>query len=233
MWLAIADVNADHQLDLLVANVCADADCKGLIGVLFGNGDGTFRKALTYDSGGYFANFVAVADVIGDQNKAPPGRPSSAGHARNSMKIVVLCLGLTVAAVGAVGLTAQERPNLSGAWGSVDPQQHIRELTIKHDGSTLAVEGQPDVISVTYTIGGSESKMNLPNGKHVLAKAAWAGNTLVLTIHDPETKQDIRRQTWAIDRDEQLVIVTEFVGSAATTRDGKPQAPVKEVFKRR
>jgi hypothetical protein len=148
------------------------------------------------------------------------------------MKTVFLCLGLVVAAVGG-GLAAQDRPNLSGAWVSVDPQQHIRELTIKHDGSTLALEGRPDVISVTYTIGGSETKMSLPNGKYVLSKAAWAGNTLVLTVHDPETKQDIRRQTWAIDRDQQLVIVTEFVGSAATTRDGKPQAPVKEIFKRR
>lgn len=148
------------------------------------------------------------------------------------MKTAFLCLGLVVAAVGG-GLAAQDRPNLSGAWVSVDPQQHIRELTIKHDGSTLALEGRPDVISVSYTIGGSETKMSLPNGKYVLAKAAWAGNTLVVTIHDPETKQDIRRQTWAIDRDQQLVIVTEFVGSAATTRDGKSQAPVKEVFKRR
>lgn len=149
------------------------------------------------------------------------------------MKVVNQCLGLVIAAAGVVGMAVQDRPNLSGTWVSVDPQQHIRELTIKHDGSTLTLEGRPDVISVSYTIGGSETKMSLPNGKYVLAKAAWAGNTLVLTIHDPETKQDIRRQTWAIDRDQQLVIVTEFVGSAATTRDGKPQATVKEVFKRR
>jgi len=149
------------------------------------------------------------------------------------MKTVLLYLGLVIAAAGIVGVAAQDKPNLSGAWVSVDPQQHIRELTIKHDGSTLALEGRPDVISVRYIIGGSETKMNLPNGKYVLAKAAWDGNTLVLTIHDPEINQDIRRQTWTIDRDQQLVIVTEFVGSAATTRDGKSQAPVKEVFKRR
>jgi hypothetical protein len=47
-----------------------------------------------------------------------------------------------------------------------------------------------------------------------------------VTIHFPELKQDIRRQTWAIDADGQLVIETEFLG-------GKPQAPLKEVFKRR
>ena len=149
------------------------------------------------------------------------------------MKLVTRCLGLVVAVAGAVGLAAQDKPNLSGAWIGVDPQQHLQELTVKHDGSTLAVEGRPDVISMTYTLGGPETKMSLPDGKYVLAKAAWAGNTMVLMIHDPETMQDIRRQTWSIDRDQQLVIVTEFVGPSATGRDGKPQAPVKEVFKRR
>jgi len=149
------------------------------------------------------------------------------------MKIVTLCLGCVVAAAGAVSLTAQDKPNLSGAWIGVDSQQQIRELTIKQNGSTLALEGRPDVISVTYTLDGSETKMSLPNGKYVVGKAAWAGTTLVVTIHDPETKQDIRKQTWAIDRDGQLVIVTEIVGPAAARRDGKPGTPVKEVFKRR
>ena len=57
-------------------------------------------------------------------------------------------------------------------------------------------------------------------------KATWKGNTLVVTVHDSETKQDVRRQTWAIDSDGQLVIGTEFLG-------GKPRTPDKEVFKRR
>ena len=148
------------------------------------------------------------------------------------MKIVTLRLGCVVAAVGAVGLAVQDKPNLSGAWISVD-QPQIRELTIKQNASTLSLEGRPDVISVTYNFDGSETRMSLPNGKYVLGKAAWAGNTLVVTIHDPETKQDIRKQTWAIDRDGQLVIVTEIVGPAAARRDGKPEVPVKETFKRR
>jgi hypothetical protein len=38
----------------------------GAIGVLLGNGDGTFQPAVTYDSGGHFAFSVAVADVNGD-----------------------------------------------------------------------------------------------------------------------------------------------------------------------
>ena len=36
------------------------------MGVFLGNGDGTFRAAVTYDSGGMTADSVAVADVNGD-----------------------------------------------------------------------------------------------------------------------------------------------------------------------
>jgi len=142
------------------------------------------------------------------------------------MKFVTLCLVLVVAAFGAVGLVAQDRPNFSGTWIGVGPQQEIRELTIKHDGSTLSVEGQPDVTKHTFKLDGSETEMSAPDGKPLLAKAVWEGKTLVVTIHFPELKQDIRRLTWAIDADGQLVIVTEFLG-------GKPEAPIKTVYKRR
>jgi hypothetical protein len=67
-YLVIADVNGDGRLDLVVANECgSSALCtSGTVGVLLGNGDGTFQAAVTYDSGGYAAQFVAVADVNGD-----------------------------------------------------------------------------------------------------------------------------------------------------------------------
>jgi hypothetical protein len=142
------------------------------------------------------------------------------------MKFVTLCLVLVVAAFGAVGLAAQDKPNFSGTWIGVGPQQDIRELTIKHDGSTLSLEGLPDVTKRTFKLDGSETEMSAPDGKPLLAKASWEGNKLVVTIHFPELKQDIRRLTWLIDADGQLVIETEFLGD-------KPEAPLKEVFKRR
>jgi len=67
--VAIADVNGDGKPDLFVANECADSTCDGSVGVLLGNGDGTFRTVVTYSSGGTYALSVAVADVNGD------GRP--------------------------------------------------------------------------------------------------------------------------------------------------------------
>ena len=142
------------------------------------------------------------------------------------MKFVTLCLALVVAALGAVGWAAQDRPNFSGTWISVGPEQGIRELTIKQDDSTLSLEGQPDVTKRTFKLDGSETEMSAPDGKPLLARAAWEGKTLVVTIHFPELKQDIRRVTWAIDADGQLVLETAFLG-------GKPEAPTKQVFKRR
>jgi len=142
------------------------------------------------------------------------------------MKIVTLCLGFVVAAFGAAGLAAQDKPNFSGTWVGVGPQQGIQELVIKHDGSTLSFEGKPDVAKHTFKLDGSETEMSAPDGKPLLAKAAWEGNTLVITIHFPEIKQDIRRLTWTIDADGQLVMETAYIG-------GKPEPPTKQVFKRR
>jgi hypothetical protein len=142
------------------------------------------------------------------------------------MKFVSLSLVFVVAAFGAIDLAAQDRPNFSGTWIAVGPQQAIRELTIKHDDSTLSLEGQPDVTKHTFRLDGSETEMSAPDGKPLLARAAWEGKMLVVTIHFPEIKQDIRRLTWLIDADGQLVMETAFLG-------GKPEAPAKEVFKRR
>ncbi len=68
------DVNKDGKVDLLVSNQCLNSACQnggganaaGVLSVLLGNGDGTFKAAVTYNSGGYFAANLAVADVNRD-----------------------------------------------------------------------------------------------------------------------------------------------------------------------
>jgi len=65
--VAIADVNGDGHMDLLVANWWVGwPNTEGSVGVLLGNGDGTFQPAVIYDSGGTVAHSVAVADLNGD-----------------------------------------------------------------------------------------------------------------------------------------------------------------------
>jgi len=59
--VAVADVNGDGKPDLVVAIFFFNT-----VGVLLGNGDGTFQAATTYSSGGFFPSSVAVADLNGD-----------------------------------------------------------------------------------------------------------------------------------------------------------------------
>ena len=61
-------MNGDGHPDLIVANECASSsNCSnGIVGVLLGNGDGTFQAAVSYNSGSLLAFSVAVADVNGD-----------------------------------------------------------------------------------------------------------------------------------------------------------------------
>jgi len=66
--VAVADVNADGNPDLLVANDCPDCPAGGTVGVLLGNGNGTFQTAAAYGSGGWESYSVAVSDVNGDGN---------------------------------------------------------------------------------------------------------------------------------------------------------------------
>jgi|HubBroStandDraft_6_1064221.scaffolds.fasta_scaffold52974_2 hypothetical protein len=66
--LAVAVGNLGNgRFDVVVANECADDTCTSSnVGVLVGNGNGTFQTAVAYGSGGLYSDGVAIADVNRD-----------------------------------------------------------------------------------------------------------------------------------------------------------------------
>jgi Big-like domain-containing protein/VCBS repeat protein len=63
-WATVADVNNDGKPDVIVANFGTETG--GVVGVLLGNGDGTFQTAVTYTVSFPGADAIAVEDLNGD-----------------------------------------------------------------------------------------------------------------------------------------------------------------------
>ena len=68
--VVLADVDGDGKLDAIVATSnCPDFDCTdapGSVGILRGNGDGTFQSAVSFSSLGLAPDAIAAKDLNGD-----------------------------------------------------------------------------------------------------------------------------------------------------------------------
>lgn len=136
--VAVADVNGDGRLDLVVANQCVSStNCAdGTVGVLLGNGDGTFQTAVTYGSGGWGAYSVAAADVNGD------GKPD--------LLVANQCVSSTSCANGTVGVLMG---NGDGTFRTV-----VTYGTGGYASTSVAVadvngDGKPDLVVANSTPG--------------------------------------------------------------------------------
>jgi len=67
--VAVADFNRDGHPDLVIANPCGtDVNCvsPGSVGIMLGNGDGTFQPVVNYPSTGFATARVSVGNFNGD-----------------------------------------------------------------------------------------------------------------------------------------------------------------------
>ena len=71
--IALGDINGDGKPDIVIANTCTSGNSNsgctkttGLVGVLLGNGDGTFQPAVTSSTGQFEAASVTISDLNGD-----------------------------------------------------------------------------------------------------------------------------------------------------------------------
>jgi len=97
--VTVADVDGDGKMDIMVVNLCTQycptGQAEGSVGLLLGNGDGTFRSAVTYDPNEYAPHAVVVADLNADgkQDLAVTGCRGSDGQVGCYWSTVSVLLG--------------------------------------------------------------------------------------------------------------------------------------------
>jgi hypothetical protein len=147
--VVLSDVNDDGKLDALVTILCSDAYCKnGFLGVLLGNGDGTFQPALTYDAG-YQPVSLAVADVNGD------GKPDA-----------LVTKQLTSSSIDSgVGVLLGKG---DGTFGPVLSYDSGAAAAMSLAVGDVNLDGRPDVV-VAHCTRGTSTGYTCPGGRGIVA----------------------------------------------------------------
>jgi uncharacterized protein (DUF2141 family) len=172
--LVVGDVNRDGKPDLAVSNSCNTyPSCtQGRIGVLLGNGDGTFQAAQPYASGVFLGQAVALADLNGDHKLdiLASGLSTNGGSGA-----VTVFLGTTLFSTTTT-LTSNPNPSVQGqavtltatvtSTGNIQP---TGKVTFKNGGVLV---GGATLVGGVATL----TKRNLPVGTLSLT-AAYHGDT--------------------------------------------------------
>ena len=128
--------------------------------------------------------------------------------------IAAACVLAGFAVAPGVLARAQQRPNFSGRWVIIEPEKGAgQEQIIKHDDRMLSKTpvGDRGGPPATYQIDGMEHRTVLPmRGEQIVSvtKAAWEGNTLVLTILEnyPNGMKLNVKEVWSLDAQGRMVV---------------------------
>jgi hypothetical protein len=179
--VALADFNGDGNTDVAVANECSSLTnnvcaSTGSLGVLAGNGDGTFQAPVKYLSGGYLATSVAVGDANGDS--------------KPDIFVSNTCAGTTTCTNGTIGVflntfkaavTVQVMSSLNPALVN-QPFNLTATLTAPvpvPDGSTVSFFSGSTLLGSGSTTGGVASLTSISfrgYGAHIIT-AKYPGDT--------------------------------------------------------
>jgi hypothetical protein len=153
---AIADFNGDGFQDIAIGmGLCCSLAGDGVIGVLYGNGDGTFRTVVRYFVPGFTISNAGGYLIASDLNS--DGRPDLATQIRGNNPGLTVMLNTTgrasaPVALGSVTLTPssvvgsrQAEVNVSLARGAVAPSG---SLTLSVSSSRSSVASVPSSVRI-------------------------------------------------------------------------------------
>jgi hypothetical protein len=208
--VAAADVNGDGAPDIVVKNVCSvttslspsflctdgnSARDPVMVGVLLNNGDGTFKQAISFPSGGYGGGAITIVDLDRDGNLDVLAANQCSNPFCNS------------------GVSAGTASVLKGNGdGSFQPPINFNDGALQPVSIASADvdgDGLSDIAVMNYcTVGfscdgsGGELSVLLGNGDGTLqvpalyAQGAVIPNTVILADLDNDGKPDAVIGTW-------------------------------------
>ena len=252
--VVVADVNGDGKPDLLVANCdagqsnsCIDQSVDGSVGVLLGNGDGTFQAAVGYDSGSSGAWSVAVADVNGDGKPdlvvanqcgcSPPGDVGVLlGKGHGIFAHPVRLSPSSDYSVAVADVNGDGKPDLLVAtnyaygMGAVAVLLNNTAIAPRTTKTVVSTSGSPSLIGqpVTFTakvtsthgaIPDGEEQVTFYDGMTALASVTLASGTAAYTTSSLSAKTHTIKATYAGDPTfkPSTGLVTQVVNKYPTT----------------